>query len=176
MSGVITGIEAPRMMPAPSNNWRIGTLILGGMLILPFLFCLWLTLLIVKLLLSFVFHTRSGPGGRSLMDEIIFYRGLELLMQKKEPIPFYHIILSTPSGKVMVRQEGEFEAGQPTVGHQSTFWGSRRNGVVVVAGGRDDTLGVEFRHKPNIYKFAFFALLVLIGIAAMLLLSAPRLH
>ena len=161
------------MMPGARDPWQIATLVLVGLMLLPILLFVWVAMTAVKIALVPLrgWRMHSG-GGRSLMDEVLAFNVLHRVFRTPDPIPCYHLVLNTPLGMTVARQEGEFVAGQPIVGHDVEFWGSVRDGYVIVAGGRDNTVGTDFRVRRSAHRYYFvFALVVLLCGLALLLAS-----
>jgi hypothetical protein len=157
------------MQDAPADPWKVATLGLLLVVLLPVLLVWWLATASVRLALRILTPSwGSHPGGRSLLDELILHRIIELGFRRREQLPCYHLLVDTGAGHRLARQEGEFLSAQPIVGHEVALRGRVRDGVLVIRSGVDRTIGVRFTRRGSPYLFGFVAL---VGVTVAILVS-----
>lgn len=163
VAGVVLQTHGPTNMPAPTDIWRLGCILLGIVIAIPIVALLWLPVLAIRLAIGLVFGFGRGRG-RSLLDEIVFFRGIELLTRRPDPVPVYRHVVDTDRGQRSVRQEGEFIDGHPFVGHRVQFEGRLRGGTLVVERGYNETLQTPLGLRPTPWRGMLIGLLAVAAI------------
>lgn len=164
VAGVVVQTHGPTNMPAPADPWRMGCIALGILLLFPIAAALWLVVLAIRLVVGLIFGFGRSGGGRSLLDEIIFFRGMEMLTRRPDPVPVYRHVVDTDDGQRSVRQEGEFVDGHPFVGHRVRFDGRFRGGTLVVERAYNETLQAPLTLRGTPWRALLAALLALVAI------------
>lgn len=158
--GTVIQTQGPAPVKPPPNNWRRGSLLLATIAFLPVVIVIWMSLFFVRMVFAMVGFGGHHGGGRSLWDELIVFHLFGAMLRPADPIPVYHHVLQGPSGKVLVRQEGEFAAGCLFVGNDARLKCAERRGSLVVLSGYNDTLGASIAGKGNPWRVVFFLMVV----------------
>lgn len=173
VEGAIIQTHGPTTMPARRDLWRSACVVFVILLLLPVGVAVCALAIAVQLALRILLGFGRTGGHRSFLDDIIFFRGLEGLTRRPDPVPVYRHVVETELGQRSVRQEGEFIDGHAFVGHRVRFEGVFRQGTLVVHRGYNETLGVPLNFRPNSWRAMFAALLALVAIEyAVLFLAA----
>lgn len=179
VSGMLVRMEGPRSMPEPLDRSKLACLVVGGLAALPIALLLALLWISVRASLNILALTmasgrrRSNPPSSGSWGPFVFL-GTLWGKRSEQTVPVYHMVVNTASGVCMARQEGEFRSAQPLVGHEVMLHGRYRDGVLIVHRGRDQTLGVEFSRKRNLYAVLLPFVSAFLALEIVALLSLPR--
>ena len=143
----------------PINGWEIGTRVLLGILLLPLL----VAALMLALILSFF---RMGFFGGLILGMVLPGRN----QSGTRVVRIRTYVVRSDRGDIdEVRQIDELNAGRILRGHRIDIAGVPRHGAVLLKRGTNLTTGAALLPQPNLWKVAFFAVLGLLVVAAVLL-------
>ena len=148
-------------------------MLLLGLALLPFLLIIWVVVLALRLMLSFI--GLGGRGGRGLLGEIMAFHLMGSMFQRPEPVPVYHYIIQSSRGQVAVRQEGELAEGRLFVGNRVRLRGRVRGGSLHLESGHNETLETRLTMPRSPWRWVLPWALLLIVLACLFLLAGAGL-
>ncbi len=168
IEGSVARIDRAVPTPGRRDPWKIASILLLAIAMMPFLLMLCAILIAFRIALSMLGFRTGGRGG-GLLGEIFAFHLIGSLIRPADPVAVYFYVVSTPSGHVMVRQEGELVDGRVFVGNRVRLLATRRDGVLVLQDGMNHTLGTRLRARRSGWRLFFLvaaavlAILVIIG-------------
>ncbi len=160
--GMVVHTDGPIPTPVPFDPWKVGSAVLLAVGLLPIVLLFWTLVISLKIALRIMGYGRNSSGGRSFLDEIVYFNIIRRMTERGEPVPVYHHILETTEARVGVKQMGEFVDGRIFLNHRVRLRVRRRGGVFYIQGGFDETIHQPLSLPRQLWSFAFITLLLLV--------------
>lgn len=166
--GSVRRAQPPHQIEPPANLWKgltIVALVVGlfpvGVAALVTVLGVWLGFAILRWTLGF--RGRSGGGGTSLFDVLLFRRLGGGSAPEKVPVYIYEVDTGA-TGIVQVKQVGDLAVGAIMVGQDVDLRVRWTRGEPVLLGGHNRTTGTPLALPSNPWKVGLFLAVIALAV------------